>query len=268
MKSIWITALAPLVVPSWAVLYPSKENTKEICYRVAWKLAWNQAIAKQRGFMKTLNSLIAVTGLALAPFALAQSPAVASAPAAKAPAAEAAVVPPEQQATREQLTKLFQVMRLREQFDSMTKMMPAIVQQQVHEQLSEMAAAIPGGKQLSPQQQAALDKLMAKYMQKATTLYPADEMMNDAMAVYQHHMSRTDVDAFIAFYSSTPGQHLLNAQPVIMKEYMPVVTGKVQARTKELYAEMAEDMQNFLKAQPPQSAQPPAAGAGTPGPGK
>lgn len=214
--------------------------------------------------MKNLFAAAALAALTIAPWACAQSPAASTAPAAQQPAAEAsAEVPPDQQATREQLTRLFDVMRLRKQFDSMTKMMPAIVQQQVHEQMAEMAAAIPNGKQLSPEQQAAFDKLTDKYLQKATTLYPADEMMDDAMTVYRHHMSRTDADAYIAFYSSQPGQHLLDAQPVIMKEYMPVVTGKVQERTKTLYAEMAKDMQEFVKAQAPQPA-PSAPAASSP----
>jgi hypothetical protein len=213
--------------------------------------------------MRKIYAAAALAALTLAPWAFSQAPAVSSTPAAQPSAEASAQVPPDQQATREQLTKLFEVMRLRKQFDSMTKMMPAIVQQQVHEQMAEMAAANPNGKQLSPDQQAAFDKLTEKYLQKATTLYPADEMIDDAMTVYQHHMSRVDADAYIAFYSSQPGQHLLDAQPVIMKEYMPVVTGKVQERTKMLYAEMAKDMQDFYKAQATQPA-PSAPAAQTP----
>lgn len=208
--------------------------------------------------------------ICLVPLAGAQSPANPTAPAAsqaspdqspsavQAGAAESSIVPPDQQATREQLTKLFATMRLRQQFDSMTRMMPAIVERQVHEEMAQMTAAIAGGKQLSPQQQAAWDKLNAKYLQKVTSLYPAEEMIDDAIAVYQRHMSRSDVDAYIVFYSSPPGQHLLDAQPVIMKEYMPVVTGKVQARTRDLYAEMAQDMHEFMKSQEPQAAPAPA----------
>lgn len=207
--------------------------------------------------MRRLQAAAALAALSLAPCALAQSPPAPPAPATEASAGAPAVVPPDQQATREQLAKLFEVMRLRNQFESMTRMMPAIVRQQVHQQMAEMAAAIPGGKQLSPQQQEALDKLTDKYMEKAANLYPAAEMIDDAMTIYQRHMSRSDVDAYITFYSSTPGQHLLDAQPVIMKEYMPVVTDKVEARTKQLYTEMALDMQNFIKEQSPPPASPP-----------
>jgi len=217
--------------------------------------------------MRQIHAAAALLAISLAPLARAQSPAgQALSQSQAAPATQAdqmasaaqAVVPPDQQATREQLTKLFEAMRLRKQFDSMTKTMPAIVERQVHEEMAQMTAATTGGKQLSPQQQTALDKLTAKYLQKATSLYPAEEMFEDAMAIYKRHMSRSDADAYIAFYSSPPGQHLLDAQPVIMKEYMPVVTGKVQARTRELYAEMAQDIHEFTKSQEPQAAPAPA----------
>src|SRR6185312_10111232 len=208
--------------------------------------------------MRQIHAAAALLAISLAPFARAQSPAAPATQADQMASAEQAVVPPDQQATREQLTKLFEAMRLRKQFDSMTKTMPAIVERQVHEEMAQMTAATTGGKQLSPQQQTALDKLTAKYLQKATSLYPAEEMIEDAMAIYQRHMSRSDADAYIAFYSSPPGQHLLDAQPVIMKEYMPVVTGKVQVRTKELYAEMAQDIHEFTKSQEPQAAPAPA----------
>ena len=68
---------------------------------------------------------------------------------------------------------------------------------------------------------------MSKYVEKSMDLYPADEMLTDMGAIYQRHLSKDDVDGLIVFYSSPTGQHLLDAQPVIAKEYMPLVMGKV-----------------------------------------
>ena len=68
-----------------------------------------------------------------------------------------------------------------------------------------------------------MQKVMSKYVGKAMDLYPADEMLADMTAIYQRHLSKDDVDGLIAFYSSPAGQHLLDAQPVIAKEYMPMV---------------------------------------------
>ncbi|HEU5350425.1 MAG TPA: DUF2059 domain-containing protein [Terracidiphilus sp.] len=206
--------------------------------------------------MKKAIWTIAVAALALAPCAaIGQTP--AAQPAAVQPQ-EAAAIPADQQATQEQMTKLFEVMRLREQMNRMMAVLPAIMKQQVHAQEQAMLSKFPEAKQLTPEQQAALDKLMDKYMQQAMQVYPTDEMLSDATSIYRRHMTRADADAYIAFYSSPPGQHLLDAQPQIMKEYMAVVMQKMQERSKNLYGGLSEDLKEFIAAQAPKSTAPAA----------
>lgn len=201
--------------------------------------------------MKKAYWMAVVAGLALAPWPAFAQPMPDQ---ATEPAAAPRVIPADQQATKEQLTRLFEVMRLREQFTSMTKMLPTVVQQQMHAQMKEILASVPSATQPTADQQAAIDKLMNKYMEKALSIYPLDEMIDDAVTVYQRHVSRSDVDAYIAFYSSPPGQHLLDAQPVIMHEYMPMVMQRVEERSKELNDEMVKDLQDYLKTQMPAAA--------------
>ena len=193
-----------------------------------------------------------IAGLALAPSAFTQQTAVQPAEEQSAANAEA-TIPADEQATHEQLARLFEVMRLRQQFEAMMKMLPNLVQQQVHAQMEQMAAKLPDAKKPTPEQQAALDQLMNKYMEKARTIYPADEMIEDAITIYQRHMSGPDVDAYIAFFSSPSGQHFLDAQPVIMKEYMPLAMQRAQERSRELNAEMAVDLQKFVESQAKQA---------------
>jgi uncharacterized protein len=202
-------------------------------------------------FMKAIGSIVILFALVPAQIGFAQAPATQpSQPGPKAVATQASV-PPEQQATREQLTKLFEVMRLRQQFDDMMRALPSVVQQQVRTQMGQLTAKIPGGQRLTPEQQKALDKLMNKYMERTRTLYPADEMIADAIAVYQRHMTREDADAYIAFFSSPAGQHLLDAQPAIMKEYMPIAMDRAERRTHALTVEMAADLAEFSKSAEP-----------------
>jgi len=189
-----------------------------------------------------------IVALMLSQRAHAQKPAGDSAPAIPGVATSAATVPLEQQATKEQLRKLFEVMRLRQQFEEMMKMLPSLVQKQVRTQMDELTARLPGAKPFTPEQQEALAKLMSKYMDKARTLYPADEMIDDAISVYQRHISREDADAYISFFSSPPGQHFLDAQPAIMKEYLPIAMERAQKRTQELNAEMTADVMEFAKS--------------------
>jgi uncharacterized protein len=128
----------------------------------------------------------------------------------------------------------------------MRQMVPSMVQQQIKTAMNETEAGLPPGTKLTPAQREAMQKVMNKYVGKAMDLYPADEMLADMTGIYQRHFSKDDVDGMIAFYDSPTGQHLLDAQPVIAQEYLPVVMGKVtersQAMTKEMMKEMAETM--------------------------
>jgi hypothetical protein len=196
--------------------------------------------------MKKTFCFAAIIGLALVP-GLAFGQTQADQPATTAEPA-ATTTPLDQQPTKEQLAKLFEVMRLREQMQSVMKMMPALIQQQVQAQAKEMAPKLPGGGQLTPEQQAAFEKLMKNFMEKALNLYPADEMIADMASIYQRHMTREDVDAYIAFYGTPAGQHLLDLQPVIMKEYMPLVMNRMQERVKGLVEEQKKEMDEFMKS--------------------
>jgi len=66
-------------------------------------------------------------------------------------------------------------------------------------------------------------------------------------AIYQKHMSKEDVDAYITFYNSPAGQHLLDEQPVIMKEYLPIVSQRMQERSKTLNEDMMKDLEQLAK---------------------
>lgn len=193
-------------------------------------------------------------------FALAQSAQPAGAALAGGQAT-AVVVPDDQKPTMEQLTKLFEVMRLKEQMQSMRQIVPSMVQQQIATAMKQTEADLPAGTKLTPEQREGMQQVMSKYVGKAMDLYPADEMLTDMGGIYQRHLSKDDVDGLIVFYSSPAGQHLLDAQPAIAKEYMPMVMGKVsergQAMTKEMMKEMAEFVPSKQAATKP-GTNPPA----------
>ena len=190
-------------------------------------------------------------GLLLASTALAQAPAEHTTVIPLAP-----TIPPDQQPTKEQLAKLFDVMRLRQQLQSVMRTMPAMVLEQVKTQMEELTSKLPGASQHTPELQAAFDKVMNKYMDKALNIYPVNEMLDDVASIYQRHLSRSDVDAFIAFYNSPAGQHLLDAQPAIMQEYMPMVMQRTQERTKILTGEMAKDLEEAIGSLAPANQKP------------
>jgi hypothetical protein len=185
--------------------------------------------------------------IALMPAAFGQTQPGAQAAPQGQPQAEAQVrvIPPDDQASKEQLAKLFDVMQLRQQMASMTKTLPAMMQQQISQQIKSMATS-SSGSSLTPEQQAAVATLMKKYMEKAMSLYPADEMIADLSGIYQRHLSREDVESVIAFYSSPAGQHMLELSPAVMKEYVPLVMSRMQERSKALTDEMKKDMKDTV----------------------
>jgi hypothetical protein len=156
-------------------------------------------------------------------------------------------IPPDQQATKEQILKLFDLLRLKKQMQQALSLVSGIVQQSYQAQMKDLNAKLPPGKQITPQDQAALEQVMQKYMQQATNIYPVEEMLADAIPVYQRHVSSADADAVIAFYSSPAGQRLLDEQPKIMSEYMAIVMAHMQERSKRLTDEMTSEIQQIVK---------------------
>src|SRR4051812_38495322 len=67
-----------------------------------------------------------------------------------------AVMPEDQKPTMEQLTKLFEVMRLKEQMQSMRQMVPAMVQQQIASAMKQTEGELPSGTKLTPEQRDAM----------------------------------------------------------------------------------------------------------------
>ncbi len=203
--------------------------------------------------MKKAVCITALLGIMITSCAL-----FAQTPAAPVDATAATAIPADQQPSKEQLAKLFEVMRLREQMQNVMKAVPAMVQQQIKGQIDEMMAKVPDGKPLTADQQVAMDKIMNKYLQQAINIYPVDEMISDMSTLYMHHLSATDVDAFIAFYQSPAGQHLLDAQPAIMQEYMPLVMNRMKERSKALTDDLMKDMAELTASAAPAADKPAA----------
>jgi len=165
------------------------------------------------------------------------------------------VIPEDQQATKEQLARLIDVMRVREQMSSMKRTMPAIVQQSFQQQLEQMKKDYPQMASMSEDQQKAMSQIMGSYMQRAMTLYSADEVIGDVTALYQKHLGRDDVEATIAFYSSPSGQHVLDMVPAVMQELLPTVMQKMQERMKPLILDMTKQMAEIATSRAGKSTQ-------------
>jgi hypothetical protein len=117
---------------------------------------------------------------------------------------------------------MFDAMHLRRQMDQLMVMMTAQMKQQLHATVQKQF----------PSMSAADEQKLEASADNAMTIYPVSEMLNDIIPIYQRHMSRSDVEAIVAFYQSPAGQHLLVESPIMMQETMSTVMPKVNARVQ------------------------------------
>lgn len=209
--------------------------------------------------MKSRNFVVVVAGLlavCIVPSALLAQAFAVGTDGKMQQEKQAPLIPSDQQPTTEQLSKLFDVMRIKQQMQSMRQMVPSMVQQQIQSAMKQTEAGLPAGSKLTTEQLERMQAIMNKYVGKSMDLYPADEMLTDMTAIYQRHLSKDDVDGLIAFYSSPAGQHLLDAQPVIAQEFMPVVMSKVTQRGQVMQKEMMKEMAAIVPQSKPAASKP------------
>jgi uncharacterized protein len=92
----------------------------------------------------------------------------------------------------------------------------------------------------TPEQLAKVDKLFDGVFQSL----PIDEIVDAMVPIYQKHLTKADLAAVTAFYSSPAGQKILKEMPAIMSEAMQA-GGEIGRRTfaaksQQLDQEIAE----------------------------
>lgn len=90
----------------------------------------------------------------------------------------------------------------------------------------------------TPEQLAKLDKIFDSLFASL----PLDDMVDAIVPIYQKHLTKTDLAAVTAFYSSPAGQKILKELPAIMSESMQA-GGEIgrkafAAKSKELERQM------------------------------
>lgn len=85
---------------------------------------------------------------------------------------------------------------------------------------------------------------------------PLDEMMTALISIYQRHLSKTDLEDLIRFYSSPVGQKLLREQPQILQESMQAGAAIQQKRMDEIMIKVRKRAQALSEANDESSAAP------------
>jgi hypothetical protein len=100
---------------------------------------------------------------------------------------------------------------------------------------------------LKKQLPSATPAQLAKVDVMAETVFddlPVDELLDAMIPIYQRHLTKSDVDAVVAFYTSPAGQHLLKEQPAMtaegMKAGQDIMLKKVPELTQKLNMQVAQ----------------------------
>jgi uncharacterized protein len=92
----------------------------------------------------------------------------------------------------------------------------------------------------TPEQLAKVDKLFDTMF----AALPMDDLLNAIVPIYQKHLTKADLAAVTAFYSSPAGQKILKELPAIMSESMraggEIGQKALAAKSEELDRQLAE----------------------------
>jgi len=133
-------------------------------------------------------------------------------------------------ATKDDILKLFRVMNTE---DQMKQVMQQVIQEMAQMDKDAMQKRHPT---ITQDDLAQMDREFKEVAQS----YPVDQLMDDMIPVYQKHLTKADVDAMIAFYSSPTGKKLLRDMPAMTSEGIQAAYPRLQRNLDEIMKRMDE----------------------------
>ena len=139
--------------------------------------------------------------------------------------------------TRDQIMTLLDLLQVRKTMSAMLQNMKQIMRQGAEESFRKK---VPNP---TPKQLAALQGMFDDVIDM-----PLDEMVDALIPIYQRHLTRTDLEEIIRFYSSPAGQKLLREQPQMLHEGMQAGADIERKRMDEINAKLQDRMQKLSDA--------------------
>jgi uncharacterized protein len=182
-----------------------------------------------------LANLLLFSTITFSPWMAAQqSPPPAKTSAKAQPARSAATDGPP---TAEQVLKLLDLLQVRDSLqvtlDAVKKQLRNSAEEQFREKIFNP----------SPEQLKSLQAIV----DDAFGDLSAEEMIKDVVPVYQKHLTRSDVRALVAFYSSPAGQKILREQPAMVRESMQAAGASQQKKMEKVLAKLDLRVQQLIE---------------------
>jgi hypothetical protein len=77
--------------------------------------------------------------------------------------------------------------------------------------------------------------------------YPMDAILKDLVPIYQRHLTKSDSDQLIVFYSSPVGQRMLRELPAITSEAMQVSNSYLQPRMEAAISKLRAKVERMIE---------------------
>lgn len=180
--------------------------------------------------MKTLTVLVLFT---IIPGCMASAQ---KAPAA-APAAKPKAQVQSEKPSAAQVMKLLDMLQIR---DSLQITLDAMKAQMKNGSAEMVREKIPAP---TPDQLKAINDIV----DQAFAEISMDDMIRDIVPIYQKHLTRSDVSALIAFYSSPVGQKLRREQGAMMRESMQATSAGQQQKMEALLAKVELRLEQLIE---------------------
>ena len=83
--------------------------------------------------------------------------------------------------------------------------------------------------------------------------FPWDDILQSMIPVYQKHLTKGDVNAMVAFYSTLTGQKILKEMPQIMGEAMQTMMPMLRTHMEAMQERMQQEIAAMMKETSPAS---------------
>ena len=149
-------------------------------------------------------------------------------------------------ASPEEIRKLFDVMQVH---DQMKLMMQGAYQQMRAMQREEIKKEQPD---VTDEDIAKVDAISEEVLKRLSV----EGLLEDMIPVYQKHLTKADVDAMVAFYSTPTGQKILREMPAMMSEGMQAMQPRLRKMVDEASAEMEKRWREQMEEKKSAPAKP------------
>jgi hypothetical protein len=125
--------------------------------------------------------------------------------------------PSDAPASKEEIEKYLDTMHARDLMKSTLDAVTKQMHQMIHDELKKQ-----------PNLPADFEARMGKMMDDMFKNFPTEDLLQAMIPAYQKHLTKGDVDALTAFYSTPTGQKILKEMPAMTAEAMQASSGVIQ----------------------------------------